>query len=353
MGIVDWLRQVLPDDPDSALIGGLLVMAGVFLFVLVVIAVVRLLASVFLKALVIGILAGLLVFGLLRLWEKVDRSGPSAESSPAANEPSKSSTSSRQVGTRRTAFRPGAPSETTIGGIRFVRIPAGESVLGSLPEEPWSEENSPRRTVRIEQAFYLAVTEVTVEQYNRFSPIGSVTSLDAKLPVTNVSWRECEWFCWSLNGSYPEWEFRLPTEDEWEYACRAGFPGPYPPWPGGEKLFQDAFAKFAAGDYGFLERKIAQCAWFDRNGPRPVGTLEPNPWGMHDMAGNVWEWCSIGELEPPEPDMRPIRGGGWPSQMLSCRPATRAWEEMEAAKPSIGFRILATPQSRSSFGGQL
>jgi len=256
-------------------------------------------------------------------------------------------------------------------GMRLVPIPAGEFQMGSTEEEASEllqiardrKESStyvdalpaerPQHRVRISQPFYLAAYKVTQAEYQQvigsnpsyFSAQGGgkadLASPDtARHPVESVSWADAVQFCRKLSALPQEKAagriYRLPTEAEWEYACRAGSTGLY--------CFGDDRAML--GEY----------AWFDSNigrTTRPVGQKKPNRWGLYDMHGNVWEWCAdwyspdyykaSPPSDPPGPSSgsdRSIRGGGWISYGAEgCRSAFRLGYSPTFAYKDLGFRV--------------
>ena len=229
------------------------------------------------------------------------------------------------------------------GGVelKLVRIPAGEFWMGSSKEEAGREtDEGPRHKVTIPKAFYLGVYEVTQEQWVAVMGVNPANfSGNPKYPVESISWDHCQIFLEKLN-QLGQGTFRLPTEAEWEYACRAG-----------------TETRYYWGDDPEY-KKIGPYAWYDKNSggkTQKVGKKKPNPWGLYDMCGNVWEWCfdlyrpypgaeAVGLLErlagepagedqagfPDEEDlfmgdleMRILRGGGWDSAAVLCRSALR------------------------------
>ena len=196
--------------------------------------------------------------------------------------------------------------------------------------------------------FLLGKYPVTNAQYARFleAMSGSCRKPEywddgrfnqAEQPVVGVSWNEARAFCDWVGG-------RLPTEAEWEYACRAGTQTEY--------------------SFGDEPDKLEEYGWFDDNSggqTQPVGSKKPNRWGLHDMHGNVWEWCSDGFAEdyyerfvnqiavdptgPKEAADRVIRGGSWGRVARSCRAAFRGWDEPEDRNRYLGFRVAAVPLS--------
>lgn len=158
-------------------------------------------------------------------------------------------------------------------GMRFVLIPAGAFVMGSPEDERHRDDDEIQHEVTIPRPFYLATTETTQAAWKRVMGRNpSIVRGDA-LPVMHVLWDECQTFVKRLNGTAPS-GYRLPTEAEWEYACRAGTKTTY--WSGND------------------ESDLAKIGWYKLNADgkaHAVGGKPSSPWGLHDMHGNVWEWC--------------------------------------------------------------
>ena len=231
--------------------------------------------------------------------------------------------------------------------MRLAVIPAGQFVMGSPPtefslrEESFSDEE--QHMVRITKAFYIGVTEVTQEQYERImdvNPSHKEYGWGPTMPVTSVTWDDAQEFCRRL-GNAVEGEVRLPTEAEWEYACRAGTAGPY---------------------------HVSRQVWKEivssmdppgRSAPAAVATKRPNAWGLYDMHGNVFEWCQdwydwtyyrrSPEEDPTGPShgkYRVLRSGSWFVLAEACRSAKRCfdtpdgkdWGEYSRFQP--GFRVV-------------
>jgi len=242
---------------------------------------------------------------------------------------------------------PGAdPTQAEFAGIQFVRIPAGTFLMGSdKTAEELSEiygdrvfyfqSEQPQHEVTISQGFWLGKFEVTQAQWR--AVMGGNPSYDVgdNLPVEQVSWNECLEFIERLNA-LGEGVFRLPTEAEWEYACRAG-----------------TTTEFSFGDD--LDLLDAYCWYFTNSGYRthPVGGKSPNPWGLYDMHGNVFEWCkdwygseyyaAAPPLDPQGPDdgkYRVRRGGTFARTDSFCRSAFRFWNGPNDHLSNTGLRLV-------------
>jgi formylglycine-generating enzyme required for sulfatase activity len=257
-----------------------------------------------------------------------------------------------------------APAErkqfTNSVGMRMVRIPAGKFLMGSPPGEAGRRDEEFQHEVEISRRFYLGAYEVTQQQYQKvmgvnpshFSATGPdrVRGLDtSKFPVEGVSWSQAVEFCSKLSARPGEKGarrvYRLPTEAEWEYACRAGAKE-YAPLHFGKSL-SSAQANFDGNSpYGGAPRGPAL------NRPTAVGSYKPNAWGLYDMHGNVWEWCAdwysatyyrrSPAKDPRGPDSgghRVARGGGWNIDGAWCRSAYRGWTNHNVGHHHIGFRV--------------
>ena len=229
--------------------------------------------------------------------------------------------------------------------LEMMPIPAGKFVMGSpAGEKDRDDDEGPQTTVTISKPFWLGKTEVTQAQWK--TVMGSDPSYwkGNYLPVESVTWFDAVAFCEKLNemksGSlFAGYRYTLPTEAQWEYACRAG-----------------TSTRFYYGDdadYSQLEKY----AWYAGNCPsktHTVGARAPNNWGLHDMHGNVWEWCldwsgdyTGGSVsDPPGPSSgqdRVIRGGGWNFRADYSRSAYRNYYWTDAPYDSLGFRIALSP----------
>lgn len=232
-------------------------------------------------------------------------------------------------------------------GIQFVLLPAGELEMGSPESEAGHEAREARHRVRFARALYFGRYEVTQGQW--LQVMGTTPSRFADCgrdcPVENVNALEVEEFLVRLRALTGE-AFRLPTEAEWEYACRAGTSTPFST---GANLTPEQ-ANFD-GRYPYA----GPAPGVFRGRPAAVGSFAPNPWGLFDLHGNVWEWCqdelcpdSAGPPGDPAVDpvatcgsgLRVIRGGSWTFNADSARCAVRYTHRPQDRGPSLGFRLV-------------
>ncbi len=227
----------------------------------------------------------------------------------------------------------------------MVWIRPGTFTMGSPSNEKGRQtDEGPQTKVTISRGFLLSKYEVTQAQYK--AVVGSNPSYskgDIK-PVEQVSWHDAVAYCAKLTGKEKAagrvpggYEYRLPTEAEWEYACRAG-----------------TTTLFSFGDD---ESKLGEYGWYDSNSgntTHSVGEKKPNGWGLYDMHGNVWEWCQdwygnypggsvTDPLGPATGSYRVLRGGGWSSLAGDCRSAYRSDFEPGSRIDCLGFRPVLAP----------
>ncbi|NMF57115.1 formylglycine-generating enzyme family protein [Pseudanabaena yagii] len=222
--------------------------------------------------------------------------------------------------------------------LEMVRIPSGKFMLGAPPNEIGKRDNeTPLVEVQV-AAFYIAKFAVTQEQWVTIignNPAHFRESLQA--PMENISWIEAQDFCRRLTARSPHaYAYRLPSEAEWEYACRAGTNTAY--------------------HFGDSPAQLADYAWFVDNSNKrsqPIGQKVPNPWGLYEMHGGVWEWCedawhdnfkgtpADGSAWIEGNSGRRVRkGGSWSNEAKLCRSASRDWHWQGDRYNDIGFRVV-------------
>ena len=238
--------------------------------------------------------------------------------------------------------------------------PAGHSKIASgkisgtesLNPELGRFPNEARRQVRISRDFWLGKFEVTQEQYEKLMGKNPSSNKNPEMPVENISWHDAMEYCEMLNKNYPPpqgYKYRLPTEAEWEFACRAGSDGPFC----GSSLENLPIDESAYSEH---LRKFAWFAENSKNVPQKVGGKAANELGLHDMHGNLWEWCLDhvelnkrnmlssripGALDPycAEGRWRSLRGGSYSVSFNRCRSSYRGANSPEIKRSDRGFRI--------------
>ncbi len=255
-------------------------------------------------------------------------------------------------------------------GMRFVLVPRGTFTMGSPEHEQPRGENERRHQVTLTDDLYVAATEVTNAQLRRLRPEhdggeheGLGVNADAQ-PAVRVDWNDASAFCEQLSQEAGEAEsYRLPTESEWEYFARAGtttarFWGDGEAEAGRFANVADATARELWGEHWLS-------GWNDGWGPRffptddghavtaPVGSYEPNPWGLFDVLGNAWEWCSDWYGEYPQGEAtdptgaasgehRVLRGASWINEPRFGRSAVRLWFGPTYRHEDVGFRVVCS-----------
>ena len=242
------------------------------------------------------------------------------------------------------------PIPAAQGSLKMVAIPAGSFTMGSPSSEPGRDGDEQQHRVEITQGFSLSATEVTQAQYQAVMGANPSNVKGADLPVEKVSWLDAVQFCnklssrdglnpaYRISGGDVTWDraapgYRLPTEAEWEYACRAGTTTAY--------------------NTGDDEAGLGRAAWYGANAgskTHPVGSKAANAWGLYDMHGNVWEWCwdwsgdyNAGSQRDPQGatggSTRVYRGGGWSGGAGYCRSADHSRAGPSGAYGALGFRV--------------
>lgn len=222
--------------------------------------------------------------------------------------------------------------------ITMVKILAGSFVMGSSSEEK-TLYASPQHQVTLKE-FYMAQTEITQAQYQKIMNSNPSSFQNSNYPVENISWKDAKKFCQQLS-KFSGKQYSLPTESQWEYACRAGTTTPF--------YFGDIITSGTA-KYNI---KISEST--DSTKTVEVGKFPPNAFGLYDMHGNVSEWCednwhedyqgaptdeSSWTAQNAHKNSRIIRGGSMVKNKLDCRSASREWWPADAKRIDIGFRIV-------------
>ncbi len=229
--------------------------------------------------------------------------------------------------------------------LEMVPIPAGEFRMGSpdSDKDAMSDEK-PQRRVRITKPFYLGKYLVTQEQWDAVMGSNPSQFKGPKNPVEGVSWDDCQVFLGKLNEKTggQGGQFVLPSEAQWEYACRAG-----------------STTRYCIGDDS---SKLDEYAWYGANSDgktHPVGEKKPNAWGLYDVHGNVWEWCQdwydgdyYAKLLMDDPigaatgSNRVVRGGSWDDAARHCRSANRSGIQPGYRISDLGMRVSLVPADK-------
>jgi sulfatase modifying factor 1 len=209
-------------------------------------------------------------------------------------------------------------------------IEPGEFLMGSPGDEPGRDSDEFLHKVKLTKGFWLADTVCTQEMWQAVMGKNPSNFKGKGLPVEQVSWEDCQEFITKLNEKFPDYNFRLPTEAEWEYACRAGTTTPF----------------------SFGDNITTDQVNYDGNYPIAVKSFPCNTWGLYEMHGNVWEWCQdwYGEdyyrespvEDPPGPAAgisRVLRGGCWFINGWDVRSAVRDRSRPGNRHNRIGFRL--------------
>lgn len=211
--------------------------------------------------------------------------------------------------------------------LEMVAIPGGSFVMGSPDTEAGrSSYEGPQRTVNI-PAFFMGQYEITQEQYQAVMGNNPSEFKGAKLPVEKVSWNDAVEFCKRLSQKTGK-TYRLPSQAEWEYACRAGTKTPF---YFGETITPDLVNYNGNNPYGGAPKGLYRKQTTD------VGNFSPNAFGLYDMHGNVWEWCSHPDND--RSDRRVRCGGSWKDAAVNCRSAYRLSNSAGDRYSDIGFRV--------------
>jgi formylglycine-generating enzyme required for sulfatase activity len=230
--------------------------------------------------------------------------------------------------------------------LELIRINPGEFMMGSPESDPDRDiSEAPAHKVTIGKPFYIGKFEVTQGQWNVIRGNQSHFKAGDNFPADSVSWNDATAWCLEMSMRH-DVHIRLPTESEWEYACRAGTSTPF---AFGPKLLPEQ-ANFNTGDPNTALGKTA-----------PVGSGKPNAWGLYDMHGNVWEWCEdtlqadngyegapadgSAWIVPANRFNRVRRGGSWSDSPANCRSTVRfgsasSEKEPDMRNDQVGFRVV-------------
>jgi len=236
--------------------------------------------------------------------------------------------------------------EIKVHGIeqRFRWIESGSFLMGSPVDEAGRYRDEGIHKVTLTKGFWLADTACTQAFWRAvMGENPSAFKDDERNPVERVSWDDVQCFIGELQRRATGLAVRLPTEAEWEYACRAGTTTPF---SFGDELTPelvnyDGKYPYADGAKGLYRRKTV-----------PVGSLPPNAWGLYEMHGNVYEWCAdwygdyanepqVDPSGPPTGDSRVVRGGSWGNLGGYVRSASRGWYVPGFRNRYVGFRLAA------------
>jgi formylglycine-generating enzyme required for sulfatase activity len=236
-------------------------------------------------------------------------------------------------------------------GVELVWIPAGSFMMGS---ENGSADEKQVHRVTISEGFYMGKYEVTQAQWQTVMANNPSNFKGGNLPVETVSWDDAIGFIARLNAQNDGYTYRLPSEAEWEYACRAGTTGDY-----AGDLDSMAWYYNNAGDARLSGERNFDKQKANNNRTHSVGSKQPNAFGLFDMHGNVWEWCQdwyhdsyagsptdgSARLSGGEQKYRVSRGGSWVNDADILRSAARFWDLPGFRSNYVGFRVVASARS--------
>ena len=259
---------------------------------------------------------------------------PTDPASRPATVPASGPAPAPAVAPKAAAILPAAPKPgdmfTNSVGMKFVYVPPGEFRMGSPTNEPGRHDDELPHTVKISRGFWVGQMEVTQNQWKKVMGFNRAAPEGDDLPASKLSWAQAFDFCRRLRQA-DGLAYNLPTEAQWEYACRAGSKGAY-----------------SAG-------QADDVAWHMDNSdetPHPVGGKKPNAWGFYDMHGNAAEWCRdfyardpgshpiVDPQGPAEGTARVVRGGSWGHFPRACRSAARASFNPAYPLERVGLRVI-------------
>ena len=287
-------------------------------------------AEIYKKALTAGEIKGLLEIQAKRRIAEVeayDRESASARVPEPGRQRGKYIAKPKHRDTKTIVLPGGATME-------MIYVAPGSFTMGSSRWERGRDNDEMQHRVTLTKGFWLGKYEVTQRQWKSVMGNNPSHFKGDDLPVENVTWNDCQEFIRKVNASL-NCEACLPTEAEWEYACRAGTTGPY-----------------AGGS-------LDSMGWYRNNSggkTHPVGQKQPNLWGFYDMHGNVWEWCNdwygaypSGSVTDPTGSASGgnrgvLRGGRWDSEARGCRSANRLWNSLRSCYWLNGLRLCCSEE---------
>ena len=220
--------------------------------------------------------------------------------------------------------------------MKFTRIEAGDFMMGALKDKLGPSDKTPVHKVTISKPFELGTYLVTQREWKAVMGNNPSRFKGDALPVDNVSWNDVQDFIKKLNQKEGVDKYRLPSEAEWEYACRAG--------------------TTARHFFGDDESRLGEYAWYSDNSDEKthlVGQKKPNPWGLYDMYGNVWEWVQDtwhadydgaptdgSAWKSRDGSLQVHRGGSYYSLAHNCQSANRSSYDPRLREKHLGFRLL-------------
>jgi uncharacterized protein (TIGR02996 family) len=221
--------------------------------------------------------------------------------------------------------------------MAFAWIPPGTFLMGSPPDEEQRSDDEALHRVTLTRGFYMGIYPVTQTQWRSVQGSNPSHFKGDDRPVEKVSWDHCQDFCARLGQ-----RFRLPTEAEWEYACRAGTTTPF---------FFGATLSTEQANYDGRHTYVKGKKGVYRKQTTPVGSFPGNAWGLCDLHGNVWEWCQdwygpypAGEITDPQGgnngDARVLRGGSWYCNSSRCRSGVRFRRAAGDRRGDVGCRLV-------------
>lgn len=258
------------------------------------------------------------------------------------------------VSIKEISLKAGTRRVLTVDGLEYAFrwCPPGEFMMGG---ETWHEEAKPVHKVKLTKGFWLLETEVTQEMWESVMDTNPSDFKNRQNPVEQVSWNDCQVFCKKLSEKLGQ-KVQLPTEAQWEYACRAGSTTNFCWGDDEDTLYQYGNYCDKSNTDGYDWQDQARNDGFDKTAP--AGSYKPNAWGLYDMHGNVYEWCSdyhdakYYEKSPtndpenttPSP-FRVARGGSCYFRAAWCRSVCRSLSEPDYRSHLLGLRVLLVPSA--------